>query len=60
MAHAPSACCPSRARVAGLGVLIPDAPGRKAILATIKVLEAQTATTFKIAEALDLNINTTV
>jgi putative iron-regulated protein len=37
-----------------------DAPGRKAILATIKALEAQTTTTVKIAEALDLKINTTV
>jgi putative iron-regulated protein len=37
-----------------------DAPGRKAILATIKALEAQTATTVKIAEALELKINTSV
>jgi putative iron-regulated protein len=37
-----------------------DAPGRKAILATIKALEAQTSTTVKIAEALQLKINTTV
>ena len=37
-----------------------DAPGRKAILTTIKALEAQTATTVKIAEALALKINTTV
>jgi putative iron-regulated protein len=36
------------------------APGRKAILATIKALEAQTATTVRIAEALELKINTTV
>ena len=37
-----------------------DAPGRKAILNTIKALEAQTATTVKIAEALELKINTSV
>ena len=37
-----------------------DAPGRKAVLATIKALEAQTASTVKIAEALDLKINTSV
>ncbi len=37
-----------------------DAPGRKAILGTIKALEAQTATTVRIAEALELKINTTV
>ena len=42
-------------------ILGPDsAPGRKTILATIKALEAQTATTVKIAEALDLKINTAV
>jgi putative iron-regulated protein len=37
-----------------------DGPGRKAILATIKALEAQTTTTVKIAEILDLKINTSV
>ncbi len=37
-----------------------EAPGRKAILATISSLEAQTATTVRIAEKLGVKINTSV
>lgn len=36
-----------------------DAPGRRAILATIKALETQTATTVKVAKELGVKINTT-
>jgi putative iron-regulated protein len=37
-----------------------EAPGRKAIVATISSLEAQTATTVRIAEKLGVKINTSV